>query len=67
MRYFLTIFAIGVVLVVAIAGVRGSMSRRTPIYVFPDMDRQLKLRPQTPSGFFANGRSSQPQRCWRPC
>ncbi len=23
------------------------------------MDRQLKLRPQTPNGFFANGRSSQ--------
>lgn len=60
MRYFLVIFAVVVVLVVAIAGKRGSMSRRTPIEVFPDMDRQLKLRPQTPDGFFANGRSSQP-------
>lgn len=60
MRYFLAIFAIVVVLVVAIAGTRGSMSRRPPIEVFPDMDRQLKLRPQTPDGFFANGRSSQP-------
>jgi len=27
--------------------------------VFPDMDRQLKLRPIEPNGFFANGRSSQ--------
>ena len=61
MRYFLTIFAIVVVLVVAIAGTRGSLSRRSPIEIFPDMDRQLKLRPQTPNGFFANGRSSQPQ------
>ena len=59
MRYFLTLFAIAIVLVVAIAGTRGSFSRRTPIQVIPDMDRQLKLRPQTPDGFFANGRSSQ--------
>ena len=60
MRIFLTLFALVVVLVVAVAGFRGSHSRRTPIEVFPDMDRQLKLRPQTPDGFFANGRSSQP-------
>lgn len=59
MRYFLVIFAVIVVAVVAVAGKRGSLSRRTPIEVFPDMDRQLKLRPQQPNGFFANGLSSQ--------
>ena len=59
MRYFLVIFAVIVVAVIAIAGKRGSFSRRTPIEVFPDMDRQLKLRPQQPNGFFANGLSSQ--------
>lgn len=59
MRIFLTLFTVVLVLVAAIAGFRGSLSRRTPIEVFPDMDRQLKLRPQTPNGFFANGRSSQ--------
>jgi mono/diheme cytochrome c family protein len=59
MRYFLILFTVAVVLVVAIAGTRGSLSRRSPIEIFPDMDRQLKLRPQTPNGFFANGRSSQ--------
>ena len=59
MRYFLVIFAVCVVAVIAIAGKRGSFSRRTPIEVFPDMDRQLKLRPQQPNGFFANGLSSQ--------
>jgi mono/diheme cytochrome c family protein len=59
MRYFLVIFAVCVVAVLAIAGRRGSLSRRTPIEVFPDMDRQLKLRPQEPNGFFANGLSSQ--------
>ena len=60
MRYFLLIFGVGVVLVMAIAGKRGDMSRRSPIEVFPDMDRQLKLRPMQPNSFFANGVSSQP-------
>jgi mono/diheme cytochrome c family protein len=59
MRYFLVIFAVCVLAVIAIAGKRGSFSRRTPIEVFPDMDRQLKLRPQEPNAFFANGLSSQ--------
>jgi mono/diheme cytochrome c family protein len=59
MRYFLVIFAVCVVAVIAIAGKRGSFSRRPPVEVFPDMDRQLKLRPQQPNGFFANGQSSQ--------
>lgn len=63
MRYFLLIFGVAVVAVMAIAGRRyddgGSPSRKPPIYIFPDMDRQLKLRPQEPNGFFANGTSSQ--------
>jgi mono/diheme cytochrome c family protein len=59
MRYFVLILALFVVAVVAIAGKRGSISRKTPLYVFPDMDRQLKLRPQEPNPFFANGISSQ--------
>jgi len=60
MRYFLLIFGLAVVLVLAIAGKRGDMTRRTPIEVFPDMDRQFKLRPMEPNGFLANQRSSQP-------
>ena len=59
MRYFLIIFAVCVVAVVGIAGKRGGLSRKPPLYVFPDMRRQLKLRPQQPNGFFANGVSSQ--------
>lgn len=59
MRYFLLIFGVGALLIVLIAGKRGDTTRRTPIEVFPDMDRQLKLRPQTPNGFFASGLSSQ--------
>jgi mono/diheme cytochrome c family protein len=45
--------------IVGIAGFRGGMSRKPPIEVFSDMDRQLKLRPQKQNGFFANGVSSQ--------
>jgi hypothetical protein len=60
MRYFLLIFGVAVVLVMAIMGKRGDMTRRSPIEVFPDMDRQLKLRPMQPNAFFANGVSSQP-------
>ncbi len=60
MRYFLLIFALMVVTVLGIAGKRGSLSRKPPIELFPDMDRQPKLRPQEPNSFFANGQSSQP-------
>ncbi len=59
MRYFLLILGVCVVLVMLIAGKRGDTSRKPPIYIFPDMKRQLKLRPQTANGFFANGLSSQ--------
>ena len=59
MRYFFAIFAVCVVLVLLIAGRRGDITRNRPIYIFPDMKRQLKLRPMEPNGFFANGVSSQ--------
>jgi len=59
MRYFLLIFGIAVLAVLLIAGRRGDLSRNRPIQIFPDMKRQLKLRPQTANGFFANGLSSQ--------
>jgi len=59
MRYFLLIFVVLVLAVAGIAGRRGSLTRNTPIQIFADMKRQLKLRPQSPNGFFANGVSSQ--------
>jgi Cytochrome C oxidase, cbb3-type, subunit III len=59
MRFFLAIFAVVIIVGCLVAGKRGDTSRKPPIEVFPDMDRQLKLRPQTPNGFFANGLSSQ--------
>jgi hypothetical protein len=59
MRYFLLLFGVAVLAVLLIAGKRGDLSRNRPIQIFPDMKRQLKLRPQTANGFFANGLSSQ--------
>ena len=59
MRYMLLIFALCAVVVVGIAGRRGSISRRPPIELFPDMNRQPKPRPQSPSAFFENERSSR--------
>ena len=62
MRYIISILLIGAALgaaVVGIAGFRGGLSRKPPLEIFPDMDRQLKLRPQEPNPFFPNGVSSQ--------
>jgi len=60
MRYVLTGIAMMVFLVVSLAGFRGDISRKPPLEVFPDMDRQPKLRPMEPNSFFKNGMSSQP-------
>jgi len=45
--------------VVGIAGLRGEISRKPPLEIFADMNRQPKLRPQRPDDFFPNGVSSQ--------
>jgi mono/diheme cytochrome c family protein len=59
MRYvYLTLFFI-VVLTVSILGFRGSLSTRTPLEVFPDMDHQAKYKPQADSAFFADGRADR--------
>ena len=62
MRYLLY----SILLIVAIAaaafaiiGIPGHLSRKPPLEVFPDMDRQAKLRPEKPFDFFTNGLSSQ--------
>lgn len=60
MRYFLAIFALCALATVGVLGFRGTHFRRPPLYIFPDMEWQFKLRPQKPNGFFPNGRSSQP-------
>jgi hypothetical protein len=59
MRYFLALLAVTIVSVVGVLGFRGSHSRKPSLYIFPDMEWQLKLRPQKPDGFFTNGLTSQ--------
>jgi len=62
MRYILSILLIGAAIGVAAFGtfgLQGKMSRKPPMELFPDMDRQAKLRPMEPNDFFANGISSQ--------
>ncbi len=59
MRYFFLIFFACVAVVVGVLGFRGTHFRKPPLYIFPDMEFQPKLRPQKPNGFFANGLSSQ--------
>ena len=59
MRYFFAVWLLLIVLGVGILGFRDQVSKKPPIEVFPDMDRQNKLRPQTPNSFFADGRASR--------
>lgn len=64
MRYFLTLFVLAVIGVVSILGFRGDKSRKPPrmAEIFPDLNIQPKLRPQTVTRFegFADGASSRP-------
>jgi mono/diheme cytochrome c family protein len=57
--YFILVFAAGAAAVFAIVGIPGHLSRTPPLEVFPDMDRQAKLRPEKPFDFLPNGLSSQ--------
>jgi len=55
MRYFVFLFILVIAGVTYVAGFRfdhgGNPSRKPPIELFPDMDRQAKLRPQTDAAF----------------
>ncbi len=62
MRYYVSILLIGAAIGAALfgmLGLQGRMMRQPPFELFPDMDRQAKLRPQEPFRFFTNGLSSQ--------
>ena len=60
LKYFFLSFLLVVAVVISLAGFRGGRSTRPPIEVFPDMVRQIKVRPQAPLGFFADGRGMRP-------
>ncbi len=59
LRGFLLLSLLFTIAIVAIFGFRGEKSRGSPIEVFPDMVRQMKVRAQAPSNFFADGRGSR--------
>lgn len=55
-RGFLLVSLLFAIAIVAIFGFRGQKSSGSPLEVFPDMVRQMKVRAQAPLGFFADGR-----------
>lgn len=59
LRYFFSALFIGMAVVLAFAGFRGSKSPVPPIEIFRDMDHQPKYQPQHESGFFADGSAAR--------
>ncbi len=60
LKYFFIMFAFLALVVFAMAGFRGQKSSQPSIEIFPDMDRQPKVKAQTPSEFYADGRAARP-------
>src|SRR5712691_1371535 len=56
LRGFLLISLLFTVALVAMFGFRGQKSTGSPLEIFPDMVRQMKVRAQAPLNFFADGR-----------
>jgi mono/diheme cytochrome c family protein len=56
LRGFLLIFFLVTIAVVAVFGFRGQKTTDPPWELFPDMVRQMKVRAQSPLGFFGDGR-----------
>ncbi len=59
MRWFFLILFIVTVAVVSAIGVRGTRFTQPPMELFPDMDRQYKVKYQKPSDKFADGYGSR--------
>jgi len=54
-RIIVFVYIFLIVVVVSILGFRGDKSRKEPLYLFPDMDRQAKFHTQGENPFFENG------------
>jgi mono/diheme cytochrome c family protein len=59
LRGFLLISLLFTIAIIAVFGFRGQKSTGSPLEIFPDMVRQVKVRAQAPLGFFADGRGSR--------
>jgi mono/diheme cytochrome c family protein len=60
LRGFFLLSLLFTIALVAIFGFRGQKSTGSPLEVFPDMVRQMKVRAQAPLVFFADGRGARP-------
>lgn len=61
LRQFFTIYAFLLLVIISVMGFRGCKSSRTPLELFPDMDRQPKRMGQAEFAFFADGRVDRPK------
>jgi hypothetical protein len=59
MRLFFIIYLFLVFLILTVFGLRGCQSTKTPLEVFPDMDRQNKFHEQSSTRFFEDGRTDR--------
>ena len=59
LKYFFLIFSLVIIAIVSLAGFRGQFSKKPPIELFPDMDRQPKVKAQVPSKFFGDDRGAR--------
>ncbi len=67
LKYFFAIFAFLVLVILAMAGLRGQKSARPPIEIFPDMDRQPKVKAQVRERH-SSPMVAPPARRWKaPC
>ena len=60
LRGFLLLSLLLTIAIIAVFGFRGQTSTGSPLEIFPDMVRQMKVRAQAPLNFFADGRGSRP-------
>lgn len=60
MRQFFIIYGFLLLLLVTVLGFRGCKSTRTPLEIFPDMDRQMKFLEQSRTEFFPDNRTDRP-------
>src|SRR6266446_8962343 len=59
LRGFILISLLFTIAIVAVFGFRGQKSTGSPLEIFPDMVRQMKVRSQAPLNFFADGRGAR--------
>ncbi len=61
LRQFFILYGFLLLLTVSVMGFRGCKSSRSPLELFPDMDRQPKRLAQAANPFFADGRVDRPK------